>query len=113
MLLAARILFAAGANEVRPLFREAGVLRSAGEAERRLSQQLPPADLRLTAYHPLGTARMGADRGGVVDGWGRVRGVEGLAVVDASVFPISLGVNPQVTIMAFATRAAGRILEGS
>jgi len=51
-----------------------------------------------------------ADPGGIVDGEGRVRGAERLVVADASVFPTSLGVNPQVTIMAFASRAAEAIL---
>jgi cholesterol oxidase len=47
----------------------------------------------------------------VVDGWGRVVGIDRLAVTDASVFPSSLGVNPQVTIMAFAERAAEGMLD--
>jgi choline dehydrogenase-like flavoprotein len=42
---------------------------------------------------------------GVVDARGRVHGVEGLVVADASVFPLSSGVNPMLTIMALAHRA--------
>ncbi len=65
---------------------------------------------KLTAYHPLGTARMGATPAqGVVNGDGEVFGVPGLLVADGSVVPGSPTVNPQVTIMAFATRIAERL----
>jgi choline dehydrogenase-like flavoprotein len=43
----------------------------------------------------------------VVDPDYRVRGVEGLSIVDGSVVPGPLGVNSQLTVMAFAHRAAG------
>ena len=110
MLLAARVLFAAGATEVHPAMWGVGPLGSVAEAELALGRDWPPGALRLTAYHPMGTARMGVDHLGVVDGVGRVRGTERLVVADASVLPTSLGVNPQVTIMALATRAAHRML---
>lgn len=65
---------------------------------------------RLLGPHPLGTARMGAEaRTAVVDFEHRVFGTRGLYVADGSVVPTSLGVNPQVTIMAFALRAAEAI----
>src|SRR5690554_7770634 len=41
-----------------------------------------------TAYHPCGSCRMGEGDDAVVDGQGRVHGVEGLRVVDASLFPL-------------------------
>jgi hypothetical protein len=110
MALAARVLFAAGAREVHPMLWGAGPLRDERAARACLGGRWPASALRLTAYHPMGTARIGADAGGVVDGAGRVRGAERLVVADAGVFPTSLGVNPQVTIMAFASRAAERIL---
>jgi len=53
---------------------------------------------------------MGADpKKSVVDPNLRVHGFENLWVVDGSVFPTSLGVNPQMTIMAFATKCAEEI----
>ena len=68
-----------------------------------------------TVYHPLGTCRMGAsdDASAVVDPTLRVRGVDGLRVVDGSVFPTMTTVNPMVTILMIAERAADLILGGS
>ncbi|HVR05849.1 MAG TPA: GMC family oxidoreductase [Solirubrobacteraceae bacterium] len=69
-------------------------------------------DLKLMAFHPLGTARADADPArGVLDPDLRVHGVRGLYVADGSVMPSSLGVNPQLTIMALATRLAYHLLE--
>jgi choline dehydrogenase-like flavoprotein len=69
-----------------------------------------PWDLDLTAYHPLGTARMGVDASSsVVDANHQLHDCPGLYVVDGSAVPSSLGVNPQVTIMALATRAAEKV----
>jgi choline dehydrogenase-like flavoprotein len=63
------------------------------------------------AFHPLGTARAGANPSrSVVDGDLRLHGVQGVYVADGSVVPSSLGVNPQITIMALATRLAHHLL---
>jgi choline dehydrogenase-like flavoprotein len=63
------------------------------------------------AFHPLGTARADADPAcGVLDSNLRVHGISGLHVADGSVMPSSLGVNPQLTIMALATRLAFHLL---
>jgi choline dehydrogenase-like flavoprotein len=61
-----------------------------------------------TVYHVSGTCRMGAadDALAVLDPELRVRGVPGLRVVDASVFPVIPSVNPVVTVMLTAERAA-------
>jgi choline dehydrogenase-like flavoprotein len=68
-------------------------------------------DLKLMAFHPLGTARADGRPGrGVTDGQLAVRGTRGLYVADGSVIPSALGVNPQLTIMALATRLADRLL---
>ena len=65
------------------------------------------ADFLLTAFHPLGTCRMAASPGGGVVGPDhQVFGLPGLYIADGSVVPSSVAVNPQVTIMALATRAA-------
>jgi choline oxidase len=64
-----------------------------------------------TVYHPAGTARMGApdDLDAVVDPELRVRGVEGLRVADASVFPNMISVNPCITCMMVGEKAADLI----
>jgi choline dehydrogenase-like flavoprotein len=64
-----------------------------------------------TVYHVSGTCRMGAadDVMAVCDPQLRVRGVDGLRVVDASIFPSIPSVNPVGTIMTVAERAADLI----
>ncbi|MEU6734428.1 GMC oxidoreductase [Streptomyces physcomitrii] len=64
-----------------------------------------------TVYHPAGTCRMGAadDPMAVLDPQLRVRGQQGLRVVDASLFPTMPTVNPMVTVLLAAERAADLI----
>jgi choline dehydrogenase len=61
-----------------------------------------------TIYHPVGTARMGPDSDGqaVVDQYCRVRGVEGLRVVDASVMPNIVRANTNLTCIMIGERVA-------
>ena len=103
---AAEMHFAAGATEVYPQVAGMGILRPGGESalEERLVR---PAELRLEAFHPMGTARMGSDpSSSVVGPGGEAHEVPGLFVADAGVLPTSLGANPMLTIMAVARRVA-------
>jgi cholesterol oxidase len=62
--------------------------------------------------HPLGGCPMADDAStGVVDDAGRVHGYTGLHVLDGSIVPRSLGVNPSKTIAALAERGAQRLVE--
>ena len=65
-------------------------------------------DQVTTTFHPAGTAPMGpaGDDRAVVDAHGRVHGVEGLRVVDASIMPTSVRSNTNLTVIAMAERIA-------
>jgi choline dehydrogenase-like flavoprotein len=104
--LLTELYWAAGARAVYPPVAGIEELRD-GDSRALRDHELRPRDLSLLAFHPLGTARADARlRHGVVDGDLKLHGVEGLYISDASVVPSSLGVNPQITIMALATRLA-------
>jgi choline dehydrogenase-like flavoprotein len=105
----AQIFFAAGARVVHAPI--AGFERLSPDDLPALRRaRLRPWDLDLSAYHPLGTARMGKDpASSVIDTDHRMHDVEALYVVDGAAVPSSIGVNPQITIMALATRAAEKI----
>jgi hypothetical protein len=107
MAMVGRVFLAAGAREVYPALHGHRVVRGADDLERMEQARTAAADYLLTAFHPLGTCRMAADpRRGAVSPSHEVFGVPGLYVADGSVVPSSVAVNPQVTIMALATRAA-------
>jgi choline dehydrogenase len=59
-----------------------------------------------TLYHPVGTCKMGVDAMAVVDPTFCVRGVEGLRVVDASIFPTQTNGHPNAIVIAVAEKAA-------
>lgn len=105
--------FRDGLQRLREMFFAAG----AKEVYLPLPKGVEPqnaqrGDLRLMAFHPLGTARADADpASGVVDENLAVHQVEGVYVADGSVVPSSLGVNPQLTIMGLATRLSFHLLK--
>jgi choline dehydrogenase-like flavoprotein len=104
-----RIMFAAGAEEVATGIHGHHLVRDAGALDEAVAH-LDPRHLHVAAFHPTGTARMGADpETHPVDAGGRLRGLDGAWVADASVLPTCAEVNPQVTLMALAAAIADNL----
>jgi choline dehydrogenase-like flavoprotein len=107
----AEAFFAAGAREVYlPVLGLRGV-DADGLAAVPL-ERIHGRRIECASQHPLGSAQMGhSQEASVVDGDGRVWGVDELYLADGSIVPTSLGVNPQLSIMSMATRIAWRMRE--
>lgn len=117
MSLLAGIYFAAGADAVYPstfVDREMryrdfvhGKTVNLGKIAAFIDEHVKdPGDLTLNSSHPQGGNAMSDDpANGVVDSRFRVHGYENFFVADASVFPTTIRVNPQLTIMAMADYA--------
>jgi choline dehydrogenase-like flavoprotein len=107
---AARIFFAAGAFRVITSQRKRTVLYSEDDLPLIEERGVGPTDINLGSGHPQGGNRMGGEaRESVVDSYGKFHGLQNLFVCDASIFPTSIGVNPQLTVMALAMRTAQHI----
>jgi choline dehydrogenase-like flavoprotein len=112
MAILARIFLAAGAEEVFGATTNIFRMCSEDDVARFESRRWRARNFLLSAYHALGTARLGpGPKVSAVDMNHQCHSVPGLFVVDGSAVPSSVGVNPQVTIMAMATRAGERISE--
>ncbi len=93
------------------LERTATELAEAAEATPFYALEGGPLSKFMTV-HPLGGCPMADDPArGVVDDAGRVHGYPGLYVLDGSIVPTALGVNPSKTIAALAERGAARLVE--
>lgn len=107
-----RLFFAAGARSVLTGIR--GVreeIRSVEEAGVLMNRRFGPRDFQPAVTHMFGTCRMSPDPSrGVVGTNFESHAVKNLYVVDSSVFPTNLGVNPQEPIMGLAMMAAHSLL---
>ena len=108
----AEMMFAAGSRKVRPLLAGSSFFSSWNECRQFIRTVGDIADYDLYASHPMGTCRMGEDPKSnvvrVTDG--RTHDHEGLYILDASLLPTAMGVNPQVTIMANTMALARNIV---
>ncbi|MBN1637286.1 MAG: hypothetical protein JW920_12275 [Deltaproteobacteria bacterium] len=110
MNILCEVFFAAGAQYLMMPTLDDPFVKSKDDMQRIRDRQWKPRDLLLSAYHPLGTARIGhTNHDSAINTNYECHNVPGLFVVDGSSVPGSLGVNPQLTIMAMATQAANKI----
>jgi len=109
----AKMMFDSGAREVWPGIHGVPSVLTSPDQVKLIEEG--PTDSRAYSFiatHLFGAARMGPDaRSSVVDTNFEAHSAKGLFVVDSSVFPTNLGVNPQHTIMAMSRLAATRIAE--
>ena len=108
----ARIYFAAGAHRVYLPTTRRTTIESVDQIDSVIDSLTNGKHLyRMTSYHPQGTMRMGADpTTSVVAPDGRCHDLDNVYVPDASLFPSSLLVNPQVTVYTMASYISDRIV---
>lgn len=111
--LLCEIFFTAGAKKIYLPFRHLESIKSIEEIKKIYQYNIKPDDFHeLITVHAMGTCRMGGDpRKFVTNSWGQTYDIPNLFIADAGVFPTSIGVNPQLTIMALARRSAEFIVE--
>jgi choline dehydrogenase-like flavoprotein len=103
--VAGRIWFQAGVERVLPATFAWQEYHRPEELS-QLPGRIQAGDLLMTSAHPQGGNALGA----VVDEDFRVRGMDNVYLCDASVFPTSVHVNPQLTVMGMAQYAAQKII---
>jgi len=106
------VYFAAGARKLYLPVNGFSVLRDRADLDRFRAARLRPNDADFSAFHPLGTCRMGSSpENSVVGPSLETWDVRDLYITDGSVVPSPLAANPQLTIMALATHAAKHIAD--
>jgi choline dehydrogenase-like flavoprotein len=113
LLAMAEIQFAAGARRVYPVHEASTGYASWREAQAGIAAlPMEPLAARVVSAHVMGGCGMAdTPRRGVVDSQGRHFQVANLSVHDGSVFPTSIGANPQLSIYALAARNAALLAE--
>ncbi len=112
--IAARVYFEAGAKKILMPLIGFDEINHPDELKILHETEINASQLELSAFHPMGTCRMGDNpKTSVVNSTLETHDIKNLFIADASVFPSSLGVNPQVSIMAFSLWCAENILRMS
>jgi len=103
MVLTARVLMEGGAHTLLAAVHGVGEHRSVESFAAALADRTI-ADFALYAAHPMSSCRMGLDpETSVIGVDGQAHGLPGPYIADSSIFPTSLGVNPQYTTMTLST----------
>ncbi len=102
----AQIQFAAGAAQVTPVHSDASAASGLEQALAMIDRlRLEPFRTRLGSAHVMGGCTMGEDpRQAVCDSLGRHHQLENLSIHDGSLFPTSIGANPQLSVYAISAR---------
>ncbi|MFG5864370.1 GMC family oxidoreductase [Metapseudomonas sp. CR1201] len=109
----AEIQFAAGARAVLPLHSDADYVKTLDEA-RKLIDSLPMAlyRARLGSAHVMGGCAMGEDpKLAVTDSLGRHHQLANLSIHDGSLFPTSIGANPQLSVYGLTAKLTSALAE--
>ncbi len=103
--------FAVGAKKARPSHRSAPYYGSWKEAKKALSElSFAPGRVSIGSAHIMGGCAMGEDsKQSVTDSYGKFHQLDQLYVMDGSLFPTSIGANPQLTIYGLSLRNARRL----
>ncbi|MFT5687142.1 MAG: choline dehydrogenase-like flavoprotein, partial [Myxococcota bacterium] len=110
LVVVARVLQAGGAGRLHVPIHGVPPCDTPEELEAALADR-DLTDFTLYAAHPMSTCRMHTDPTlGVIGPDGQAHNLPGLFISDASVFPTSLGVNPQLTTMAMGTFLGRKML---
>lgn len=106
------LFFAAGAQRLFTNVLPMPVIEHPDALREFEQNRVTPESFELMAFHPTGTCAMNNDRAlGVVNAELQVHDMPNLYVMDGSVIPNALGVNPQITIMALAWHGATKLAE--
>ena len=111
LLTMAECQFAAGAKEVLPNHNDAQACTSWEQARAQIAElPMKVHHMRVGSAHVMGGCGMGSDpKTSVVDGHGKHHHLDGLHVMDGSVFPTSIGANPQWSIYATVARMSDEL----
>ena len=109
----AEIQFAAGAEKVFPLHNQADYMTSLAETQRVIDGlDLAIHRARLGSAHVMGSCALSDNpKQGLTNSWGVHHQLENLSAHDGSVFPTSIGANPQLSIYAIAALFSDQLLK--
>lgn len=111
MATMAEIQFAAGAKAVRPVHTMGQFQTNLNDAKQHIAGlKRDPNRMRVGSAHVMGGCGLGEDpKSSVVNSAGKYHHLEGLHVLDGSIFPTSIGANPQLSIYGIVAKLATQL----